>query len=209
MPSWSSQPEIWGHGDSRVCEAMGVLPRGPWRRAPGKGVRESFPGRPTRRDEDRAAELRPGAQDGHSRRKRGQYLGTTVVLSGPRTQWQRAAEVEQPPQGLERRGQPASLLLGRVSGPAHASLPSPFLRAVRGAGQPAAALSSPPPGGSRARGSQPRRKHQSPAPQPDPLAEGAGEPRREAASAIGSPFHPAGQWSPNHQEAPHVCAGLS
>lgn len=105
--------------------------------APGKGMREGFP---RKRCRQRGAGLRPGGKGGHSRQKeqhvlgrdRRPYLGTTINLSGPRIDWQRVAEPEQPPQGLERRGQPASLLLGPGLDPTHTSLPPPLLRAGPG-----------------------------------------------------------------------------
>lgn len=89
----------------------------------------------------------------------------------------------------------------------HASLPPPFLRVVQG-GWPARGCPFKSASGRLPSPGEPAAAQTSkPQPQPDPLAEGAGQPRREAAS--GSPFHPAGPLSPNLQENPRVYAGLS
>lgn len=140
----------WGGGSLR-----------PW--GPGRGLGERFPGRPTQRDEAQTEgpTLRPGSQRWERRFWQeeqqgpgtGRYRGTTVVPSGPRAEGKRGngwRRRRTHPQGFERRGHPALSLLGR--GFPHPHPRHPRLRG-RGPGKgwtTAAALSSRPPGGSRA-----------------------------------------------------------
>lgn len=129
---------------------------------------------------------------------------------GPRTAWQRAAEVEPPPQGLERRGQQAFLLLGRVWGPAHSSWPSPLLRVGPGR------LDSPrlpfqvrlreapePLGASRCSDIKVLR------PNLIPWRKGQASRGGKQLSAIRSPLRPSARRSPDLQEAPRVSVGPS
>lgn len=142
-----------------------------------------FLGKPTRRAEAQREELtpRPGSQRQEGcfwQEERevlgpemGQYLGTTAILYEPRGRvqaWQRWQKQGTHGQGLARRGQPAPSLLGQYlppPAPPASRLSASFGRARGRLRTAAAALSSRPPGGSRAgRARGPLRRHQSPAP---------------------------------------------
>lgn len=126
-----------------------------------------------------------------------------MILSGPGAEGQRVAETGHAAQGLERRGLlaygwlgaagPCALLLEgpRETGPARGC---PFLST--------SGRQAPEPGESG-----PLRDFKAGAPQPDPLAEGAGESGREVDFG-GLPFHPEAPPGPDLQEAPQVAAGL-
>lgn len=142
-------------------------------RAPWEQGERVVPGRPTRRDEGKW-ELGSGQEEKMGRAVQAQEQH----VLGPR--WGHTWEPQllclaQGPSGhgaggpapAAAPGTPRTTLApwaGR--GPAHASLPPPFLRGGPGeAGRPAAVLSSQPPGGSRAgAGSWPLRRLQSPRP---------------------------------------------